>query len=137
MKAPLNTGRPRGERGAFTLLEVMIASGILFMCLFAILAVLATGLRNARSLKHVPVDAGMLAAELSLTNKFYEGVDSGRFENTDYEWEVRKEEVESNHLYRASFRIWRRGDPRTESHMSVLYWMPDSPAGTMDGGGMR
>ena len=50
-------------RSAFTLIEVTIAAGILFMCLFAILALLSNTLRNARSLQRTTLDAGMLAAE--------------------------------------------------------------------------
>ena len=64
---------------AFTLLEVMIASGILFMCLFVILQLLSTSLKNARILQRSTVDAGMLAAQLSLTNKLSEGTESGDF----------------------------------------------------------
>jgi len=49
---------------AFTLLEVMIASGILFLCLFAILQLLSSSLRGARILQRTTVDAGMRAGEL-------------------------------------------------------------------------
>ena len=47
----------------FTLLEVMIASGILFLCLFAILQLLSVSLRNARVLQRTQVDAGKLASQ--------------------------------------------------------------------------
>jgi Tfp pilus assembly protein PilV len=47
-----NTSNARGfaARG-FTLLEVMIAVGILFMCLFAVLALVGNSLRSARRLQ--------------------------------------------------------------------------------------
>src|SRR5580692_2494919 len=45
---------------AFTLLEVMIAAGIFFMCIFAILSLVSTNIRNARLLQEPQVDAGML-----------------------------------------------------------------------------
>src|SRR2546430_16259229 len=53
---------------AFSLLEVMIACGIFFIAVFAILALVSNTLRNARILRHVQVDAGMAAAELFKTN---------------------------------------------------------------------
>ena len=46
----LSTFDSRPSLRAFTLIEVMIAGGILFACLFAILAVLANCLSNARAL---------------------------------------------------------------------------------------
>jgi len=132
--APLHRGRP--ANGGFTLLEVMIAAGILFMCLFAILAVLASSLRNARSLRHLPVDAGILASELSLTNKLYEGETSGKFDEpfADYEWSQNIQEVSSNKLFQADFIVRRRSDHAVESQMSILLFRPESPAGSLEGG---
>ena len=53
----------RRSQTAFSLLEVMIASGIFFMTVFAILAMVSSVLRNARSLRRVELDAGMVAAQ--------------------------------------------------------------------------
>src|SRR5438552_632274 len=64
---------------AFTLLEVVIAAGIFFMATFAILGVVSGTVRNARGVQKTDVDAGMLAADLSLTNKLVEGTTSGDF----------------------------------------------------------
>ena len=62
------TPRPsalRAARAAFSLMEVMIASGIFFMAIFSILALISGVLRNARSLRRVELDAGMVAAQVS------------------------------------------------------------------------
>src|ERR1700693_4539241 len=63
----------RSSVTAFSLLEAMIACGIFFMAVFAILALVSNTLRNARILRHVQVDAGMPAAELFKTNMVFEG----------------------------------------------------------------
>ena len=129
----LNRPNPRIMRkslAGFTLLEVMIASGILFICLFAILGLLANTLRNARALQRVPVDAGMLAAELSLTNKLYEGKDSGNFEEPyrDFHWSQEIFQAETNGLFAVDFVVNRKGNERSpESHMTVLFFRPESP----------
>ena len=73
--------RSRRSRTAFSLLEVMIACGIFFMAVFAILAMVSSVLRNARSLRRVELDAGMVAAQVCNTNKLYEGTESGDFGN--------------------------------------------------------
>ncbi len=120
---------------AFTLLEVMIASGILFICLFAILGLLANTLRNARSLQRAPVDAGILAAELSLTNKLTEGGESGDFKDfgdaySDFHWNREVFEAETNGLYAVDFVVYRRGNEHSpESHMTILLFRPESQAG--------
>ncbi len=106
----------------------MIAGGILFMCLFAILGLLANTLRNARALQRTPVDAGILAAQLSLTNRLSEGSDSGDFEDMypDYRWESETTEV-TNGLFQVDFVVRQRsGQHGGESHMSILLFRPDS-----------
>jgi Tfp pilus assembly protein PilV len=65
-------------RRAFTLLEVMIAVGILFMCLFGVLALLSNSLGSARKLQqHRTIDtdsvAGLIYAQLINTNQVAEG----------------------------------------------------------------
>ena len=65
---------------AFSLVEVMIALAIFFMAVFAILALMSTVLKNARLLQSKKgVDAGLVAAQLCLTNKLTEEVESGDF----------------------------------------------------------
>ena len=118
---------PRHDR-AFTLLEVMIASGILFLCLFAILQLLSTSLRGARILQRSTVDAGMLAAELSLTNKLTEGTESGDFGKLypDFHWTRNIQEASTNGLFEVDFIVYRRGVQTPESHLSFLLFKPES-----------
>ena len=54
----------------------MIAIAAFFIAVGAILALVSQSLQNARYLQRPMVDAGMLASELSLTNKLVEGSDS-------------------------------------------------------------
>ena len=61
------------ELKAFTLLEVMIAVAIFFMATFSILALVSRCLAQARSLQPMQVDANMVAAEVSMTNRLEEG----------------------------------------------------------------
>jgi Tfp pilus assembly protein PilV len=133
-------GSPRFTLRGFTLLEVMVAAGILFICLFAILGLLANTLRNARALQNRSVDAGMLAAELSLTNKLYEGEDSGDFGELypDYRWSREVKLASTNGLFQVDFTVTHRSrnERPTESHMSVLMFRPESPVtpGALGGG---
>jgi len=71
-------GRGQARRAAFTLLEVMIAVGVLFMCLFGVLALLSNSLASARKLQQnreidVSSIAGMLYVQLINTNNVNEG----------------------------------------------------------------
>jgi len=115
------------RRGGFTLIEVMIAGAILFMCLFAILGLLANTLRNLRALQRHRVDAGMVAAQLSLTNKVFEGSDSGDFGDLypDYRWASDTAEVGTNGLFQVDITVERAGAEK-ESQMSILLFRPDS-----------
>jgi Prokaryotic N-terminal methylation motif len=66
------------RQDAFTLLEVMIAVGILFMCLFAVLALTSNSLASARKLQqHRTIDtgtvAGLIYVQVSNTNQVAEG----------------------------------------------------------------
>ncbi len=119
----------RGVR-AFSLLEVMIAAGIFFMSVFAILALVSNSLRNARLLQNVEVDSSMLAAELSVTNRLSEGTDSGDFGDIyrDYKWSRAITEVGTNGLYQVDF-IVTHAPTRRETTMTVLFYRPDSAGG--------
>ena len=127
----MNSGKAIRRPGGFTLLEVMIAMGIFFMAIFAILSLVAGTLRNARSLQEVDVDASMLAAELSLTNKLFESSDSGDFGDSlrDYSWSREIRQVGTNGLFEVDFTVHHRlGRRAVETSMSVLFFRPDSPA---------
>ena len=116
---------------AFSLLEVLIASAIFFMAVFTILALVSNSLRGARLLQAVEVDASMLAAELSATNKLSESVDNGDFgsEYRDFVWRRAITEVGTNGLFQVDFVVEHRPSHR-QSIMSVLFYKPESaPAG--------
>src|SRR5215475_5651356 len=103
--------RPSSPSSAFTLLEVMIALGIFFMFAFAILALVASTLRNARGLRRPQVDAGMAAAIYVSTNRFFEGSMSGDFGDVlpDYSWEAETYEFATNGLLQADLTLNRHG----------------------------
>jgi Tfp pilus assembly protein PilV len=118
----------RRSSRAFTLIEVMIASGILFICLFAILGLLANTLKNARALQRKPVDAGMLAAQLCLTNKLRESSDSGNFGDDfpGYHWRSEIFSAQTNGLFAADFTVFHAANNVPESHMTILLFRPES-----------
>src|SRR5881296_2405710 len=105
----VSTPRRRSVVRAFSLLEVMIACGIFFIAVFAILALVSNTLRNARILRHVEVDAGMAAAELFKTNVVFEGSENGDFGDAypDYSWERIYTPAESNGLWQVDIKILR------------------------------
>ena len=118
------------KRQAFTLIEVMVALGIFFIAVFAILGVLSNCLSNARRLQQKGADAGMVAAELSLTNEVAEGLESGDFGDMypGYTWTRDIYEVGSNGLFQADI-IVQQPSGQLESKMSVLLYRPQSQAG--------
>ena len=123
--------RSRRLQTAFSLLEVMIACGIFFMAVFAILAMVSNVLRNARSLRRMELDAGMVAAQVTRTNKLFEGTESGDFGNLypDYSWETDSYEAETNGLWQVDIIVRRRGLPQPVDSMSIYVYSPDSKAG--------
>ncbi len=123
--------RASNEGEAFTLLEVMIACGIFFIAVFAILGMVSSCLRNARALRHIEVDAGMVAAQLYKTNKLSEGVVSGDFGDMyrEYTWEEDTEEAATNGLYQVDIVVRKRGLQNPVDTMSVWIYSPESSAG--------
>jgi Tfp pilus assembly protein PilV len=123
--------RVQGE--AFSLLEVMIACGIFFMAVFAILALVSSALKNARSLRRTEVDAGMVAAQLYKTNRLTEGTDSGDFGDIypEYSWETHTMEVASNGLFQVDVALLRRGRHQPVDTMSIWLFSPESSVGAL------
>jgi hypothetical protein len=121
----------RRSQTAFSLLEVMIASGIFFMTVFAILAMVSSVLRNARSLRRVELDAGMVAAQVCNTNKLYEGTDTGDFGNLypGYSWETDTFEAETNGLWQVDIVVRRHGISQPVDLMSIYLYRPESQSG--------
>ena len=127
---------------AFSLIEVMIAIAVLFICIFAILGVVSNGLRNARALQRPDIDAGTVAAFFSITNKHEEGIESGSFDDlgdfpqayNDYQWERECTEVGTNGLWLESIIVIRRSSGVPESSIERLVYDPASK-GALSGGG--
>lgn len=117
------------SRSAFSLLEVMIAGAVFFMAIFAILAMVANVLRNARSLRRAELDAGMVAAQVGNTNKLYEGVQSGDFGNLypGYSWEAETLEAATNGLFQVDIVVRLRGVQQPVDSMSIFLFRPESP----------
>ena len=125
----------------FTLLEVMFAVVAFCTATFAILGLVSQSLDTARRLQRPMVDAGLVASELSLTNKCFEGSESGDLgallgdAYKGYTWEYAIAEAQTNKLFQVDIIIQRGGgNGPVVSKMSVLYYRPDSPAGSLDEG---
>jgi Tfp pilus assembly protein PilV len=134
MKMALNNFA--ASRRAFSLLEVMIAVGVFFMAVFAILGLVSSSLENARRLQRPMVDASMIASELSLTNKLTEGEMSGDFGELypGYTWTGKVTEEQTNRIFRVEYIVQRSdGNRAVMSQMSILLFRPQSDAGTLDG----
>ncbi len=121
----------RQRTTAFSLLEVMIACGIFFMAVFTILALVSSTLRNARSLRRMEVDAGMVAAQMFKTNRLSEGKESGDFGEMyqEYSWDTDTFEVETNGLWQVDIRVLRRGKPDPVDKSSIFIFSPESSSG--------
>ncbi len=135
-----NKGKATREVLAFTLLEVMIALGIFFMAMFTILALVSNSLRNARALQETDVDPAMLAAQLTLTNRLFEGSESGDFSDfsetyRDYSWDKYTTHI-TNTLWQVDFVVHHRvGRKPVDTSLSVLVFSPLSQS--LPGGGAR
>src|SRR5579859_2268285 len=99
MKFPFASKR---FRRAFSLLEVMIAVIAFCAASMAILSLVSRSIDNARRLQRPMIDASMLAAQFSTTNKILEGTVSGELSDAlgdaykGYTWERNANEVETN-----------------------------------------
>lgn len=112
---------------------------------FVILALVANSLSNARRLQRPMVDAGVVASWLAQTN-LVEGVyriNLGELLGDTYNgytctYDI--EEVRTNKLFQVDFIIQNDhsefGANPVVSKMSIQFYSPNSPAGSMDPGGM-
>jgi hypothetical protein len=128
----------RGGESAFTLVEVMIAMGIFFMAIFAILTLVSSSIRNARALQHPPIDARSIIAIMWLTNGVVEGSGSGDFGDLypGYTWEsnaIARDDLPTNGMYEVDFTVNgpNDGGQRYQSQMWVLQWNPHPPVLTI------
>ena len=111
---------------AFTLIEVVLATFILFTCMFAILGVLASGLHGATLLKKSGPTAGTVAAEMTLSNKLEAGFDSGTFGEIypEYSWQRQIALYSTNGLFQVDIAVFHNGDQI--SSLSMLLYRPES-----------
>lgn len=139
----LNVGcsRRRLRHGGFTLLEVMFAVIAFCTASFAILALVSQSIDMARRLQRPMVDAGLVASELSLTNQFVECEKSGDLGDIlgdaykGYTYDYAIDEALTNKLFQAVIVLQsNEGNKPVVSKMTVLFYRPDSPAGSLDGG---
>ena len=136
MKMEMKLKAGAKQRRAFTLMEVMIAAGIFFMSMFVILALVSQSLANARRLQRPIVDAAMIASELSFTNQIVEANQSGDFGDAypGYTLDAADiTEVQTNKLFRVDYVVQRSDNKEIMQKMSVLFFRPQSPAGSLDG----
>src|SRR5262245_41974626 len=123
---------PEDRRGprAFTLLEVMIAVGIFFICAFAILQLVSGTLRNARALQINEPDPGMLAAWASQATNMTVGDAHGDFGKAypGYSWLI-----QTNCLTNGYFKVdcvvtHQVGRQKVDDFLSVRFFRPTSVA---------
>ncbi len=125
----MKTSLKRSPPAAFTLLEVVIASAVLAICLFSILNLCTISLRTARSLGRVHVDASSLAARLTMTNRLEEGVETGDFgqSHPGYSWRRSISPYNTNGLYLVEFEVAGMSAGREDhSQLTLLLYRPDS-----------
>ena len=130
----------RRQRRAFSLLEVMIAIGIFFLAVFAILSLVSGTLANARRLQRPQVDASPVLATYAVTNILVEGTYSGDMSEIlgdayrNYYWTAEIREVATNKLFSVEAVVQERGVREIISDLSTVLYRPQSPAGSLDGG---
>lgn len=126
-------------RRAFTLLEVMIASGIFFMATFAILALVSSTLRNLKALQKPQVDPGIVAAQYMNTNRWNEGTTSGRFEDalSDYSFEIDTYQAGTNGLLQADMVLRQRGLHEPAGTLSIFVFDPNTQSRPFGGSTFR
>jgi len=131
---------PNRSRGAFTLLEVIIAMAIFFVAMFSVLQLMSRGLGMARALQQDIPSPAMIAAELSqmaATNRLDDGATiSGDFEflapdiYPDYKWAAQTYQFATNGLFKADIVVTgARNGQVIERSMSVFLYSPRSAAG--------
>ena len=112
----------------FTLLEVMFAVVAFCTATFAILALVSQSLEIARRLQRPMVDAGLVASQLSLTNKLVEGMASGDLGELlgdnykGYTWDYAVDEAQTNKLFQVVIAVQRNDGGRpVVSKMTVCF----------------
>jgi type II secretion system protein I len=117
-----------GKAGAFTLLEVLVAMGLFFLAVFAILDATMQGLRAARSLERNVPDAGLVLSQFMQAQRVDVEQDAGDFEEPyeGFRWSWERQEIATNGLYEVVCVI--EGDVEGRPYRSsttAWMWRPD------------
>jgi type II secretory pathway pseudopilin PulG len=119
----------KGQSDAFTLIEVMVAVAIFFMAMFALLGVMSAGVHAAAILRNSGPTAGMIAAQMSVSNQLEPGSLTGTFDDVpiyqEYHWVSDCEPVTTNGLFQMDFVVVDASGVQV-STMSTLFYRPDS-----------
>lgn len=140
MKAsPISGCSSRRVGRAFTLIEVMIALALFFMCTFAILGLTSQLLKNARifQTKKSPGVAMVHAWYTSITNRVTEGEKTVEFSDIssdigelyrDYYAviEAAPNEEFTNGLWNVTYTVFNRKTHQVDSRADTFYWDPAS-----------
>ncbi len=105
----------------------MVAVGIFFMAMFAILGVMSQGMKAAAILHKTTPTAAMAAAEISNTNKLEEGSQDGDFGDVypGYKWTAQIEQAHSNGMFKVEVAVTH--DNVIDSVLTTYLFRPDSP----------
>lgn len=135
---------------AFSMIEVMIALAIFFMCTFAILGLTSQLLQNARAFqsKKAPHVSLVHAWYTSKTNRVTEGLITVEFSDIstdlgemyrDYYAEIDAElsQVMTNGLWDVNYRVFNRKNRQVESEVLTFYFDPNSQSRPGGGGARR
>ena len=111
---------------AFTLVEVLVAVGIFFMAMFAILGVMSQAMKGAAMLHKTSPTAAMAAAELSMTNKLEDGMQDGDFGDVypGYKWMASIEQVCSNGMFKVEVAV--KNDNNADAVLTTYLYRPES-----------
>jgi hypothetical protein len=121
--------KTRRHAAAFTLVEIMVATGIFFMAMFALLGVMSAGVHAAAILRNSGPTAGMIAAEMSVSNTLEPGSLMGTFSDIpiyqEYHWVSDCQIVTTNGLFKMDFVVLDANGVQV-STLSTLFYKPDS-----------
>lgn len=135
-RMPAKNGRQdSGFKGAFTLLEVMVATAIFFMVAFAILELVTRGLVGVRAIQQREPDPGIILAMFSTNKAWEEMTISGNYEDIapgmypGYRWELYATRyMETNdHLFIVEVMSYGQGKSgRGPATASTMFFSPRS-----------
>ena len=127
------------EPGGFSLLEVMIAAGLFFIAVFAILGLVSQTLSNARRLQRPQVDASAVLAYYASTNSLKEDTYDGNLGDLlgktyrDYRYTLENIEVATNKLFQLECVVQPYYGKEIISDLSTVVYRPQWPPGHLDG----